>query len=215
MKKYFILNFFIFIYIIGFSQSFHGGLNLGATISQVDGDSHSGFHKVFPSGGVYVRTEFLNSDWGISMSILYKNKGSRSFKKNEYGDVIDNYAIKLHYIEVPFLFTYLIKKIGIPGLFEYKFKRDLYIELGPSFGYLIKGTEYFDNLDYRTIDFKRYEIALHAGLTYGLNDHWFLNFRYSYTFPFLPIAPHPGGQVYWLNRGMYNNNMNFSLIYEF
>jgi len=36
--------------------------------------------------------------------------------------------------------------------------------------------------------------------------------RFNYSL--LPVREHPGNQVYWLNRGQYNNAMLFSFYYK-
>ncbi|MDL2262765.1 PorT family protein [Bacteroidales bacterium OttesenSCG-928-I21] len=215
MKKGLLLVYLILFVFLLNAQSFRGGLNLGFNISQVDGDNHGGYRKISPAGGLFVRNDFKHPNWGMSLAILYKNKGSRATFRDDNGDIIGKYSINLHYIEIPIMFDYFIEKIGIPGLFNYNFKNDLHFEFGPSLGYLVKGLEEIDKVDLKRMNFKKFEIALHVGLVYRLSPHWLLNYRFSYTFPFTPIHPHAGGQTRGLNRGMYNNNMNFSVCYEF
>jgi len=201
---------------IGYCQNFYGGINLGTTISQVDGDNFGGYHKISPLGGVYVRNTF-NDKWGMYAGIEYKRKGSKEVQKNEAGYVVFYYAMNADYIEIPVLATYNIKKIGIPGLFSYSLKKDFIFDFGVSYSYLIKGTE--DNgtgpIPPPTRPFRKYEIANHIGLNYKLSDHIWASWRLSYTFLFLPVRDHPGGQVYWFNRGQYNHNQSFSIKYEF
>lgn len=215
MKKYLIFLFLILFFHSVKSQSFYAGINLGATISQVDGDNFGGYRKIAPSGGIYVRNTFNNPQWGTSIGILYKNKGSRDVKRDEDDNIISDYAIKLNYIEIPLMFNYNIKKISIPGIIDYNLKRDLYLEFGISYGYLVKGGEYFEDIENPTKTFKKHEIATHIGLLYRFSEHFLLNYRFSYTFAYTPVYPHPGGQVRLLNRGLYNNNMSLSLVYEF
>ncbi len=80
-----------------YSQNFYGGINIGTTISQVDGDNHGGYHKISPLGGVYVRNDF-NDSWGMFMGLEYKKKGSKAVNKNDKGDIVSYYAINLDYI---------------------------------------------------------------------------------------------------------------------
>jgi hypothetical protein len=215
MRKIIFILFCFFCFSSLYSQSFHGGINFGFNISQVDGDNHGGYHKIAPAGGPYVRNTFSNPNWGASLAVLYKHKGSRYITRDAEDNVLSDYSIKLNYIELPLMFTYKFEKIGIPGLFEYTFNNEIQLEFGISYAYLVKGGEYYDNYIDPTTQFKKNEIANHIGLIYRLSNYWMLNYRFSYTFVFMPIHPHPGGQVYWFNRGMYNNNMNLSLIYEF
>ena len=197
-------------------QSFYGGITAGATISQVDGDYLGGYHKISPFGGVYVRNTF-NNNWGASAGIEYKRKGSKEVQKDKAGNIVRFYSMNMDYIEIPFFLNYDLDRIGIPGLFDYTFKNNLLLEFGVSGAYLIKGTEDFGSgaIPPPTRPFRKYEIANHVGINYQLSEHWFAYWRFSYTFIFLPVREHPGAQVYWFNRGQYNNNMSFAIKYEF
>jgi len=197
-------------------QSFYGGIIAGTTISQVDGDNYGGYHKISPLIGVFVRNTY-NDKWGTSIGLEYKRKGSKEVQKSESGHVVFFYAMNMDYIEIPLMVSYKLKSIAIPGLFRYDLKNDFLIDFGFSYCYLIKGTEDFGSgpMPPPTREFRKYEIANHLGLNYRLNDHWLLNWRFSYTCIFLPVREHPGGQVYWFNRGQYNHNMSFALKYEF
>ncbi|PLX08163.1 MAG: hypothetical protein C0596_07640 [Marinilabiliales bacterium] len=216
MKKCLAILIFCIGFINAYSQDFYGGLNLGMTISQVDGDNYGGYHKVSPLTGVFVRNTFSDK-WGMFAGIEYKRKGSKEVQKNEAGYVVFYYAMNMDYIEVPVLATYSIEKIGIPGLFSYTLPNDLLFDFGVSYSYLINGTEDFGSgpLPPPTRPFRKYEIANHIGLNYPITENWYVCWRLSYTFLFLPVREHPGGQVYWFNRGQYNHNMSFSLKYEF
>lgn len=216
MKNYLITILFLLIACLASGQSFNGGITVGTTISQVDGDNFGGYHKISPLGGVYVRNTF-NKNWGASVGIEYKRKGSKEVQKDDYGHVVFFYAMNMDYIEVPFILNYKLDKIGIPGLFERKLKSDFLLEFGLSGSYLIKGSEDFGDgpIPPPTRPMKKYEVANHIGLNYYLSEHWVAYWRFSYTFPLLPVREHPGGQVYWFNRGQYNHNMSFAIKYEF
>lgn len=215
MKNFLVYISFLLTISPVFGQSFYGGINAGTTSSQVDGDNYGGYHKISPLIGFYVRNTF-NESWGASIGLEYKRKGSKEVQKNQYNDITRIYNLSLDYIELPFMINYKIKSIGIPGLFKYDFPNDLYIELGLSYSYLLHSKENINgSIDPLAKPFRKYEIADHLGLCYRLNPHWLVYWRFSYTFIFLPIREHPGGQVYWFNRGQYNHNMSFSLKYEF
>lgn len=196
-------------------QSFYGGIIAGTTISQVDGDNYGGYHKISPLIGVFVRNTY-NDKWGTSIGLEYKRKGSREVQKNEYHELTRLYNLSFDYIEVPVLVSYKMKSIGIPGLFKYTFPNDLFIDFGFSYAYLISSKEEINgSIDPTAKPFRKYEFADHLGINYRLNDHWIAGWRFSYTCIFLPVREHPGGQVYWFNRGQYNHNMSFALKYEF
>ena len=166
------------------SQSFYGGIDLGITISQIDGDNDAGYHKIAPSGGVYVRNTFINSQWGLSAALLYKNKGSKGNSEDENGNIISSFSINLQYIELPIMLNYKIENIVIPNLIDHNFKNDLYFEFGLSYGYLIKSEKYFNKVTDPFKDFNKSEIAFQAGIIIRLSQHLYFNYRYSYTFPF-------------------------------
>lgn len=215
MKKFFVYILFLTIICPVFGQSFYGGIIAGTTISQVDGDNYGGYHKISPLGGFYVRNTF-SEKWGTSVGLEYKRKGSKEVQKNQYHVITRVYNLSLDYIELPFFINYKIESIGVPGLFNYNLPNDLFIEFGVSYSYLLHSKEDINgSIDPLAKAFRKYEVADHLGLTYRLNPHWLIYWRFSYTFIFLPIREHPGGQVYWFNRGQYNHNMSFSIKYEF
>ncbi len=215
LKKLIFLFAFSFFALPFFAQSFYGGINAGFTVSQVDGDNYGGYHKISPLGGIYVRNTF-NDKWGMFVGIEYKRKGSREAQKNEYHEIIRLYNLSLDYIEVPVMISRNIKQIGIPGIFKLQFPNDLTFDFGASYAYLMHSKEQINgSIDPLAKDFLKYEIANHVGLNYRLGEKWWVAWRLSYTFLPIPIREHPGGQVFWFNRGQYNHNMSFSLKYEF
>jgi hypothetical protein len=215
MKHYLITLLFLLNVCLVSGQSFYGGITAGTTISQVDGDNYGGYHKISPLGGVYVRNMF-SEKWGMFAGIEYKRKGSREVQKNEYHDITRLYNLSLDYIEVPFLLNYKVDKLNIPGIFSYQIPSDLFIDFGISYAYLLHSKEEINgSIDPLAKDFRKYEIANHLGLNYRLNEHLFACWRFSYTFILLPVREHPGGQVFWFNRGQYNHNMSFAIKYEF
>lgn len=215
MKK--VLFFFLLSFLVSilFAQNFHGGIKVGGLTSQVDGDTHGGYHKISPTGGVYVRNTFVKNDkWGMSLELNYRNKGSKHSGYDETETNRELYKINLQYLEIPLLFNYRIEKIKIPSLIDYRLKNQLLIEFGPSLSYLLKGDTYLRRLA-QNDSYRKIEIALNLGVTYYFTDYFFINYRFLYTFPFTPIKQHPGGQTRFLNRGMYNNCMSLSIGFEF
>jgi hypothetical protein len=214
--KYTTVIIILFFSTIAQAQSFYGGLTLGTTISQVDGDNYGGYHKISPLAGVYVRNTF-NDKWGAFAGIEYKRKGSKEVQKNKNGYVVFFYAMNMDYIEIPIFLNYKIDKFEIPGLFKYNFDKDLYFSFGLSYSYLINGSEDFGDgpIPPPIRPFRKYEIANHIELDYHISQKWIFLTRLSYTFLLLPVREHPGGQVFWFNRGQYNHNLSFAFKYEF
>lgn len=215
-KRVFVATLLILASLLSFSQSFTGGLKLGFDISQVDGDRRGGYSAIFPTGCLYAKTSFGESQRAsMSLGVSYIRKGSKEVKKNDAGEITSIFAIRLQYIEMPFTFSWQLEKFKIPRLVDYTFKNKLCIEAGVSYAYLLKAevNEGQGFLDPPKAFFD-YDCGIHLGLTYYIGEHFFLNYRFSYTFFFLPIRKHPGGQVYRLNRGVYNNVMIFTIGWE-
>ena len=215
-KRVFVATLLIFASLLSFSQSFTGGLKLGFDISQVDGDRRGGYSAIFPTGCLYAKTSFGESQRAsMSLGVSYIRKGSKEVKKNDAGEITSIFAIRLQYIEMPLTFSWQLEKFKIPRLVDYTFKNKLCIEAGVSYAYLLKAevNEGQGFLDPPKAFFD-YDCGIHLGLTYYIGEHFFLNYRFSYTFFFLPIRKHPGGQVYRLNRGVYNNVMIFTVGWE-
>lgn len=215
-KRVFVATLLILASLLSFSQSFTGGLKLGFDISQVDGDRRGGYSAIFPTGCLYAKTSFGESQRAsMSLGVSYIRKGSKEVKKNDAGEITSIFAIRLQYIEMPLTFSWQLEKFKIPRLVDYTFKNKLCIEAGVSYAYLLKAevNEGQGFLDPPKAFFD-YDCGIHLGLTYYIGEHFFLNYRFSYTFFFLPIRKHPGGQVYRLNRGVYNNVMIFTIGWE-
>ena len=117
---------------------------------------------------------------------------------------------------MPFTFEYLTDKLEVPGLFRIDFNNLVGFEFGLGAAYLIEAKEDDDGggwLDEPVPNFSKFDVTAHAGIDYFFNEHWFVNFRYSYSI--IPIREHPGGQTWLLDRGQYNNVLHFTLYYQF
>jgi len=216
MMRLFVFIVLLLAPIVSFSQSFTGGLKLGFDISQVDGDRRGGYSAIFPTGSLYAQTSFGDEQRAsLALGVSYIRKGSKEIKKDEYGDITSIFAIRLQYIELPLTFSWQMNKFKIPRLVDYTFKNKFCLEAGVSYAYLMKA-EVNEGQGFLAPDkaFFNYDCGIHLGLKYYIGEHFFLNYRFSYTFFFLPIRKHPGGQVYRLNRGVYNNVMIFTVGWE-
>jgi opacity protein-like surface antigen len=154
---------------------FEGGLTLGANITQVDGDTYSGFHKVgIQAGGlVYVH---LNEKWGVSMEMLYAQKGSRGGNVKEsvaLGTYVDKYYLNLNYIEIPLMLHY---------------NRFVYFdfEAGVSYARLLRSKEWAEadvplvvKPEYNSFNSSDFNYI--GGVTVRLSKHWYGSIRYQYS----------------------------------
>lgn len=156
-------------------RTFYGGLVLGANFTQVDGDTYEGYHKVGLNAGgiVYVK---LSDNIGVSMEMLYTQKGSHAFSQSEspyIGSYFSEYKLKLNYVEVPIMFHFLTS-------------RKLHYEVGASYAQLINSNEslYSDPgmvIDPNIYSFRKSDISVLAGGSYQIYKWWFLEARFQYS----------------------------------
>lgn len=91
------------------SQAFYGGLALGGTTSQVDGDHNDGFHKVGITAGAFVGLEFTDI-FEAQFEIKYIQKGSSSTTDDPV-----QFKIRLDYVELPLIACANLGFINING----------------------------------------------------------------------------------------------------
>ncbi len=114
MKKIFILIAITFSFIVNIdAQSFFGGLIVGGTTSQVEGDMRGGFNKFGFTAGGYAGLP-INDNLSIHMELKYIQKGSRSNNVEAFPNG-DPYLLKLDYIDLPIVFTANFDMIKING----------------------------------------------------------------------------------------------------
>ncbi len=187
---------------------FDGRLIMGTNITQVDGDSYSGFHKVGLNVGgmVYVH---LSPSVGISMEMLYAQKGARGAHVSEspyVGTYFDKYHLNLNYVEVPLIFH--LKRLVF---FDF--------EAGVSYARLLKSEEwgaadvpviiipefnYFNSTDLNYV----------GGASVRLSKHWYGNIRLQYSI--IPIRPSERvpPRYNMFHQHQYNNVVCFRIMYR-
>jgi hypothetical protein len=194
---------------------FEGGLIFGTNFTQIDGDTYSGYHNVGLNTGALVYIHFTQR-WGISMELLYSQKGSRSattVNDPNLGLEIQQYGIQLNYAEIPLMVHYRQKV----ALMENPVLTDF--ELGFSYSRLISSSEwaymsqpfiinpssnYFNNTDIEGV----------IGIATKLYKNLHVNFRYQYSLTTIrPASRVPLGFSY--GDGQYNNVCVLRLIYYF
>ena len=185
-----------------YSQGFSGGLLAGMSATQVDGDGYGGYHRVGLAAGVWVGRS-LSPELAIRTELKFLQKGSYQQFKDDIGGVVGFYSMRLNYIHMPYLV-------------EYHFRENIAPFAGLSVGYLWKATE--SNMDgpYPEEDvaqFRKVEVAATAGVEYLINSRF--SFCASYSYSAFPVRPHKGDIAYRLNRGQFNNTLQFYLKYSF
>ncbi|HCT30661.1 MAG TPA: hypothetical protein DIW31_07970 [Bacteroidales bacterium] len=181
------------------AQRFDAGFVGGMTATQVDGDSHAGYNKIGPIGGIWVGCR-LSSVFYSRMEIRYVQKGS--YAKDPQEGSTSFYRMRLNYCEIPLFLGYRLRN-GFNPL------------VGLSGGYLIKGKEMNEFGEFPPEDiqkFKKFEFAGLVGLEYNRSERWAFYLVYSYSF--FPIRSHNSNITYRWNRGQYNNVLELAVRYK-
>lgn len=203
--RYYIIT-LVFILFISYSlsaQKFNGGLMVGFTASQVDGDTHGGYHKGGLLGGAFVN-RVINDNFSWQLEMKFIQKGSHFVPDSaEFANNEEVYRLHLNYAEVPIMLNYHYKKKFI-------------LSLGLGMGYLINFKEVRD--DFRLYEdskrfFHDYEFSYNFGITYKLTKKLYFSLSHSYSI--IPIRRQAEGSIYRFNRGQYNNLLAFTLYYQF
>lgn len=91
------------------SQPFFGGVAIGGTTSQIDGDHNNGFHKIGFTGGAFVGLE-LSDIFEAQFEIKYIQKGAKSSADDSY-----QFKIHLEYVELPLVASANLGFLNING----------------------------------------------------------------------------------------------------
>ena len=190
------ISFFLLLIIPSLTaQKIKGGIQAGATITQVDGDDYNGYHKAGVFVGTFAYYPFENIHCKLQMEINYAQKGSRGVGSGIY-------KIALHQVE-------------IPVLFGWNFWKGFHLQAGPSFNILASAKEKFNGEDLETDHkFHIFELGGVADLNYYFEKYFGLGIKFNYSLS-------PIGRNYVLrNSGtyktyMWNNAIIFYLYYQF
>ena len=173
-------RFFIVFILLSFNNlsaqsRFGGGVVGGFNASQMDGDGVAGFSKVGANIGLQATIQPAESGrWLTTIGMQYSQRGSRS-NPNES---ITIWSATLNYLEVPVTMSFRDWKVtDKSGRDFYK----VYFTAGLSYGRLFS-TQISPNFTHpqEAIDvFQKNDISLTGGLSYYLNHHWGLTWRYT------------------------------------
>lgn len=148
---------------------FEGGISIGATATQVDGDGYGGYNKSGIHCGTWICRQFAHN-LAYLVEISYHTKGSKSSITAET-EQLDYYKLSLHYIEIPVTIRYYHK--------HYIFD----LGLGPA--YLAKEHEegYLGGF-YQTrknTGFNKFDYVVSAAFGLKINEMWNIKARISYS----------------------------------
>ncbi|MBQ81584.1 MAG: hypothetical protein CL825_03315 [Crocinitomicaceae bacterium] len=170
--------------------SFNGGVNLGASLSQVHGDGIGGFDKIGFNAGAMV--EMINQEYkGLQLGVIYNQKGSRKPPNPNAGDPT-TWAYKFTYVDIPVLynFRYVINKMDV----------DFQVGIQPSV--LISAKENFMG-DYTELSFdlKDYDLSGVLGfrIKYGDRSYLFSKLTQS-MIGIAPLQGDPSAYPWWIKR---------------
>jgi hypothetical protein len=183
------------------AQRFNAGLMLGGVTSQVDGDTYDGYHKWGYLGGGYVTLQ-ISPHSSFQMELEYIQKGSRRVDTTTSGGT--QYLLRLHYIEVPFLY-------------QYTFKKRFYFEAGPAADVTIGSLELRDGIEETgAVPLRPVTFAGIFGFGAYLTNHLRLNIRSNYSLNSIRSKNNYGGYRRMLfETGQYNNVLSLSLLWDF
>ncbi len=172
------------------AQQFDGGLVVGLTGSQIDGDSNSGYHKAGLVFGGWVLAH-VGERFGIQSGMQYMGKGAKKLINPDINDYT-SFKTSLHYVEVPCIATY-------------KINQKVNAEIGLGCGYLVDDSKEWEGspLPEDIGSKNNFDWSAKIGLRYCFTEHWYTNLRLSYSM--LPISSHPN---------QFNNVVEISISYQ-
>lgn len=189
---------------MGFSQKFNAGVLAGFNVSQVDGDTWEGYHKVgFQAGGyVYLRVSPHSS---FQMEMEYFQKGSRKNSDPEKGDM-DDYLLRLHYLEIPLLY-------------QFTFARICQAEVGPAMDVLLGYQEQSNGQEVPVLyPMRTVTLGGILGMACYITPHLKAGFRFNYSLLSIrqPHDPPPAAWRHFLfETGQFNNLLSLNLCWDF
>lgn len=189
------------------SQSFYGGLIGGMNVSQVDGDTYGGYHKVGINVGGIVYANFTPR-LGASLELLFSQKGSKGVRTSgsTVGDYFEKYTLHINYVEVPVM----VRFYNTPRI---------HFGAGASYSQYVSAKESYEGLYALSFDpdvyrFKKYEIDLMASISYMIYKGLMGDVRFQYSVT--PVRDGYFAPQGFSNGGRQMNNMfAFRLAYLF
>jgi len=193
MNRLIIISILFTLTNISFSQNFSGGILLGISGNQIDGDVQSGYKKGGLIIGAFV-TKPLSGKSNLKIESYYIGKGAVKTVKVSPSYSYQEFSTSLHYIEIPFLYNYQILQ-----------KFDISIGIAPSYIFASKLVElgYETNKNFYTMRTFDFQPIAEAG--FYLTDNIIANLRYSHSI--INIRTDTNG-------GWYNNNIGIVLSYK-
>lgn len=185
------------------SNVFTLGVKSGMVFTEAVGAKVNTYQKKSYVGGLTFRLK-LAKKWTGEIQAIFIEKGSKNKGSPEKG-YIDNYILRLQYVEFPVLFQFHQKG------WTYFF--------GPGFGYLVQAREFFydgrmgnGNLESDN-PVTESELSFNIGISHSLGRYWELNLQYTNSV--LPVRGVDYVKPAWYKKGMLNSVLAISLTRNF
>ncbi len=167
MKKYFLLIMLSLSLLPAYAQRFQGGMVLGLTGSQIDGDGYSGYYKPGFELGAFADLVF-SPYVSLRSGVFMVQKGAHSSAKQPYFKTVVNE------VEVPLWLNY------------YPYSR-IGVSFGTSFSYIFSAyyhSSYY--LSREDLGIGNTDIDLYFSLNYKFSSH--VTLRAAYRYGIIPIT---------------------------
>ncbi|HOW26536.1 MAG TPA: porin family protein [Bacteroidales bacterium] len=174
------------------AQEFNGGIHAGFDIAS---ERDTWPNRLGLYTGIFTN-RYVSERSSLQLELNYVQKGNRNRIDI---DNADDYKLRLHYLELQFLYHYEIKRFTL--------------ETGPSLGWLVA---YNEELNGNKIDdnpFEPIDLSIGIGLFYQLNENLRCGARYSNSL--IPVRDGETIPIWPFFLGDFNEVLNFSLYWTF
>lgn len=187
---------------VGWGQTtFNGGLFLGLTSNQIDGDGLGGYNHTGAQLGFFANRDF-NETWSARIELQYIWRGSRE----TVSDTSNFYRTDLH-------------QISVPLIAEYHFTPKISVEAGPSLDINVITTE--ENI-YGDLGpeppYRPFVLNSILGVNYAITESTIVNFRSHYSLSSVRdvrlIQRPPGVFGDWIN-GSHTVSLSLAVYFYF
>jgi hypothetical protein len=195
------------------SQTFFAGMTLGANISQVDGDTYSGYHKMGLNAGAVTYARF-SDHVGAGLEFLFVQKGSSNKNYTESAATgmgyLDEYKLKMNYVELPLTLRYFDNSrmnygVGISYAYLISYKETAYDASG-----------FPANLAPALYPFHKSDWAVLGDINFEFYKGCFIGARYAYSFRSIRDGSRiPAGYGGGRFGGQFHNLFSFRIFYFF
>ena len=196
------LFFLILLPFAGMTQRFNGGITAGGLISQVDGDTWVGYHKVGYLAGGFVSLK-ISPHSSFQLGMEYIQKGMR-----QNADTLTNmgttYLTRLHYLEIPLLY-------------QFTFAKRIQAEIGPAADILLGSYDEVNGQEVPvlTVPYCSVNLCGIAGVSCFITDHLKAGLRFNYSLISTRDGHVTGERKILFGYGQYNNVLSLALSWYF